>query len=140
MTGLTDLEIQEKLLMEAEQALKTELSKIKNVVDAFDAQKSKVITNMGKGFWDEAQNALLQAKVLSVRVETAKADVKSAEGRVAGLKAAIEREKIRLSQKPIYVPYQPEPKIPYQPEPKPEPAPENTEAAKAPVNPENPKP
>ena len=110
MTGQSEIEINRKLLAEAEQAFKNEQARLKNVNDSLAEMRSKVIVMMDRGHWDDAQTALLQAKVLSIKHETAVSDVKNAEGRVATLRAALTREEERQARVPAYIPYQPSPK------------------------------
>lgn len=109
----TELEIQRKLLIEAEAALKTEQSRSKNVFDALAEAKGKVVTMMERGHWDDAQTALLQAKVLAIRCESTASELRNAERRVDTLRASLTREEERQARQPIpgvYVPYQPAPK------------------------------
>ena len=110
MTGQSEVEILQRLLVEAEQALKNERSRLKNVADGLVIARAKVGAAMDVDHWDDAQTALLQAKVLSVKHGSSVIDVENAENRVATLKAGIVREEARIAKIPVGVPYQPSPK------------------------------
>jgi hypothetical protein len=111
MTGQSEVEINGKLLAEAEQALKNEQARIKGVTDSLYEMRGKVVIMMDRGHWDDAQTALLQAKVLSIKNAGALIDVKNAEARVASLQDALARGRVQQAKATACIPCQSPPKI-----------------------------
>lgn len=130
MPELSENDVNRKLLVEVEAALKGKVERQTNIRSSIVGLKKKMIEHVDKCLWDLAQDVLNQTHKLSVDAEAADADVVAAQARVDGLQAAIVRadEKARLAaMPPPYKPYAPEAIQVVAPAVAPAPAPEAAE-------------
>jgi len=91
----TEVEITKNLLKETEDALKVAQSRLDNVDKTFADCKERVASLMREEQFDAAQNQLLEAKVLCVKLREERANVQNAEARVHSLKESLVREQRR---------------------------------------------
>jgi hypothetical protein len=109
---LSEIDVNRKLLVDAEAALKGKVERLLNIQKSVTDLKKKMAECLDKRLWDQAQAVLDQTHKLSVDAEAADGDVKAAQARVDGLQTAIVRaeEKARKDAMPApYKPYTAEP-------------------------------
>ena len=112
MPEMSENDVNRKMLVDAEAALKGKTERMLNIKASVTALKKKMTECMDKSLWDQAQDVLNQTHKLSVDAEAADADVAAAQARVDGLQMAIVRVEAKLKkeaeQRGVYVPYAPE--------------------------------
>ncbi len=112
---LSEIEMNRKLLVDAEVALKGTMERLTNIRKSVSDLKKKLGECVDKFLWDQAQDILNQTHKLSVDATAAEENVKQAQARVDGLKLGIVKaeEKARKDAMPApYKPYTPEPILP----------------------------
>ncbi len=93
MFSKSDLEMNERLLTDAEEFLKARTDREAHVLTTVNDFKRRVVTEMEEGRWDAASNTILEAKSLDGQRTSAKADKEGAQARVNNLKEVIARLK-----------------------------------------------